>query len=233
MYAKNTLDAEVVPFDRAAIPRDWDRIRECLALPLEFPSGLEVQLARHAETVTNAQRIVTGGQDVDLSPLGLWQARQLGPSLTSVYDAAFCSHLRRSRDTLRIALMDSQAEVGRIYSDPRLGERRAGEMELRPYQPASVHFQRDFCWAPPGGESYLDVTLRVLDFLLDLVEHSKRVRVRRILILSHKTTLRVLWGILDRELDPRRVLDRNLGNAELVSLQVESLHFPGFLEHWH
>ena len=97
----------------------WLELRQVLARPLSLAQPVQLHLVRHGETVTNAQGLVTGSQDVPLTAVGEDQARRIGHLLDRHYDLALHSTLSRSLHTLRLALEAGRINVERIRSDPR------------------------------------------------------------------------------------------------------------------
>ncbi len=207
----------------------WEEIRAALSRPLSLPSAISLHLARHGETETNAQGIVTGAQDVSLTARGEEQARRLGLLLDRHYDLAFHSTLSRSRRTLLLALEAGRVRADQIREDPRLNERSLGTLEMKPWQPVDEYAQGDLHYAPEGGDSYAEVARRCLSFLLDLAADVAASRPEKILVCSHMGPMRILLGILKDQSDPIQVLARSFENTEVVRLQWRSLVLPGFL----
>jgi hypothetical protein len=59
----------------------WPQLKQALARPLGLACPVQLHLMRHGETVTNARSLVTGSQDVSLTPTGEEQARRIGRQL--------------------------------------------------------------------------------------------------------------------------------------------------------
>lgn len=174
-------------------------------------------LLRHGETAHTEQRRFSGsgGADPALSERGLAQARQAASALvTGSYgiDAVVTSPLARCRQTaqvvadrlgLPVAVADGLRETafgaweGLTFGEVRA--RRPAELDAWFGSPAA---------APPGGESFDDVTSRVARTRDELLaEH----RGRTVLLVSHvtpvKTLLRLALGapheaVFRMDLDP-------------------------------
>ena len=66
---------------------------------------MRLLLARHGQSVWNAERRFQGATDVPLSPLGRAQAEALGQALRGRrLAAAYVSPFRRARETAQLAL---------------------------------------------------------------------------------------------------------------------------------
>src|SRR5690606_14436115 len=88
---------------------------------------LTVYLLRHGETAYNADgNKYCGRTDVDLTNLGIQQAKRVGDLLKDVaFDGVFCSPLKRAIRTAEIACGGSL----KVEADPRLIEIDFGQWE--------------------------------------------------------------------------------------------------------
>jgi probable phosphoglycerate mutase len=205
----------------------WPELQERLAGCSE-PFVLEV--VRHGQTEANAARRFSGAKDVRLSEQGERQARELGSRLTGTYDLAFHSPLSRSRRTLELALVASQADVGEVLADHRLAERSLGVLEGLDIRPIPEYAAGDFNYAPEGGEPYSSVARRVLSFLADLgAAATERGRPLRALACTHVGPMRVLVPVLEGATDGRGILTARYANAEVTSFELSRLAVPEFL----
>ncbi len=83
----------------------------------------------HATSLDNEKRLSSGHNDVELSPLGEQQAKQLGERYANQeFDAIFCSDLQRSYKTAEIAFGDRFT----IIKDKRLRECDYGDLTRHP-----------------------------------------------------------------------------------------------------
>jgi 2,3-bisphosphoglycerate-dependent phosphoglycerate mutase len=117
-------------------------------------------LIRHGQTAFNKQKIFCGWTDIDLNEQGVEEARLAGQNLKKagfVFDVAFCSVLKRAKETLKIVL-DEMGVVGlpTNYSW-RLNERHYGALQgqkhadvAADYSPEQVQiWRRSFSERPP------------------------------------------------------------------------------------
>lgn len=158
-----------------------------------------VYLVRHGATQAAAENRFAGESDVSLSEAGREQARRLAERLREEPIAAFyASPLSRTLETAKIlAEPHGLAVVPRdalreIAHGRWEGKTRADVEKLYPEE-----YQRweadPFSFAPEGGETGLAVTARALPALLTIVAAHGGSRV---LIVSHKATIRLLIGSL-------------------------------------
>lgn len=207
----------------------WDKLRAILSRPLDLAGPVEVHLMRHGETETNARSLVTGAQDVALTSAGLEQARVAGLHLDTCYDVAFHSGLSRSRLTLLNAVEAGGVSIGAVYPDRRLNERSLGVLELHPSLPIEGFAKGDLYYAPPGGDSYIEVARRLLNFLIDLGQLNRVAGFRKVLICGHMGPMRLLVGIFEGCTDPAAVLARSFKNTEILKIEWRLLSMPSFL----
>jgi broad specificity phosphatase PhoE len=217
-----------IPFEEGA-KASWNELRQRLQAPHVLVRELELHAIRHGETVTNARGVVSGTQDVPLTDRGRRQATDLGRQLASSYDGAFCSALTRSQETLELASGNGGTHFKHTFWDARLNERSMGELELKPSRPLAAYAEGDLSFAPPGGDSYLEITRRVLSFLLDLSAWGNGVGASRVLLSAHRGSLRILAGVIEEQGDPIGLLARNFDNAELLTWRWSRLVWPRFL----
>lgn len=130
-------------------------------------------LWRHGETDYNAGRRMQGHLDSVLTPVGRAQARRAAPVL-----AAFEPQLLLTSDLRRAA--DTAAELATAVglapaSDPRLRETHLGQWQGlshdevdQTWPGARLAWRRDPLWAPPGGESRVEVAARARALVSEL-----------------------------------------------------------------
>jgi len=136
---------------------------------------------------------------VDLSDEGRWQAERLGERLRRErLTAAYASTLSRAIDTadiiakecgLKTQTLDGLREISHGHWE---GLTRA-EVEQRFAEEYAAWEEDPFTFAPAGGESGVAVLARALPVLRQIVTaHTGE----RILIVSHKATIRLLLSSL-------------------------------------
>jgi broad specificity phosphatase PhoE len=131
-------------------------------------------LWRHGETDHNAAGRMQGHLDSALTQVGWNQARFAVPALARFEpDLVIASDLRRATDTATV-LAESIGVPLRI--DKRLRETHLGEWqgmtgaEVDKHSPGErERWRLDSTWAPPGGESRVDVADRAGEVVTDLL----------------------------------------------------------------
>lgn len=124
-------------------------------------------LIRHGQTTTNAQRLLVGHSDAELTELGERQSRALAPYLADVVEV-WVSPLQRARATAKLALPHLEPMVNDSFIEVSYGA-----LDGQPLNVISSEqwraFEHDHDVALGGGESLASVDQRVhgeLDALL-------------------------------------------------------------------
>lgn len=147
---------------------------------------------RHGESTYNVLGLCNDDPAiaVTLTETGRRQAEQAGERLAAApLDLILVSPLPRALATAQIV---NRPHAAPLRVDARLGDRRSG-FEGQPvaaYLAARDADPEHFCAA--GGESYVALKARVLDFLADLA----RLAEARVLVVSHHEVLQVVQGHL-------------------------------------
>ena len=127
----------------------------------------------HGTTEDNKKHLASGHADVELSELGVEQAKKLKEQMKDEFDAVFTSDLKRAVDTAMLAF-------GRATQDKRLRECNYGDLT----QKHKTWNIADYINTPyPNGESYKDVEERMSDFLDHLNINFENTHVA---IVAHK-----------------------------------------------
>jgi len=158
---------------------------------------LKLFLARHGESIWNAEGRYQGRQDPPLSERGVAQARLLAAQLqTNRIDAIVSSPLQRSLETARIC---AETLGPRVVADANLTEISHGQWEgelLADVAQRWPHLLAQWRNAPaevrfPDGESLYDVNARLAAFLSAAPEYGKRL-----LAVTHDVIIRLamLWA---------------------------------------
>ena len=150
-------------------------------------------IVRHGETEWNAQGRIQGHTDISLSERGVQQSRLVAQRLAGVtLDVAYSSDLERSAGTARQIL--GQRSIP-LHTTPQLREYNKGVFEgLTPEETCQRYPElfeasqvNDLDFAPPGGESIRQTSVRMSAFITEL-------RLRHVddnvLIVGHGGALR-------------------------------------------
>jgi probable phosphoglycerate mutase len=167
-------------------------------------------LVRHGATQLTAEGRFSGSVGVDLSDEGRWQAAQLGERLRHEgLSAAYTSPLSRAAETARIVGEGCGLETGtrdglREISHGHWEGLTRAEVEARFHDEYAAWEEDPFTYAPSGGESGVAVLARALPAIREIVTtHAGG----RILVVSHKATIRLLLSSL-LGIDARGYRDR-------------------------
>lgn len=208
-------------------------------------------LLRHGQTTYNATRRMQGQMDTELSAEGIAQAERaaahLGRRERDIH-RILSSDLRRAAETAEAAGRVLGIDVER---DSRLRETNLGDWQGRThgeidgeYPGQRATWRHDATWAPPGGETRVEVAARmraVVDELLDddswpgstvlLVAHGGAIAALTASLLdvpiSHYTMFNGLrntaWVELSAKIRPDGELGWYLGafNAELFDEEID------------
>lgn len=180
----------------------------------------ELFLVRHGESAGNVARqrawstgaevIELGSRDADveLTELGRGQAHALGRFLAALPtertpDAVWASPFVRARDTAAIACVAAGLPLASRV-DERLRDREMGILEgltgrgIAARFPAEAARKRSlgkFYHRPPGGESWIDIALRVRSLLRDLDDEESG---RRVLVVAHDAVVLAIRYVCER-----------------------------------
>jgi probable phosphoglycerate mutase len=156
-------------------------------------------LARHGETQLTAEGRFSGAVGVELSDEGRRQAARLGARLADEgLVAAYSSSLSRAAETARIVagacgMMPELRDGLREISHGRWEGLTRREVESRYGDEYAAWEEDPFTFAPEGGESGVAVLARALPVIREIVTAH---RGERVLVVSHKATLRLLISSL-------------------------------------
>jgi probable phosphoglycerate mutase len=216
-----------------------------------------IWLLRHGQSQGNVVRDTAAGtpaeeldipdrdMDVPLSALGVQQAEALGRWLGSQPrdtwpDVVISSPYCRAVDTARIALEAAGIEH-RVHQDERLRERELGILDLLTREGVAARYPTEqrrrerlgkFYHRPPGGESWVDVALRLRSLRDSLGrEHAGR----RVLLVTHEVVIVVMRYLLE-DLDEKGALalgGGRLANCSLTTYTTERGGSPQLtLDNW-
>lgn len=136
----------------------------------------------HSTTFDNEQHLSSGHNDVELSPLGEEQAKELGERRKGEnFDAIFCSDLKRSYQTADNAFGNKFP----IIKDKRLRECDYGDLTQYSSSEVDPEKIKRIKTPFPNGESYEQTSERMQSFLKDL---SKNYDEKNVMIIGHRAT---------------------------------------------
>lgn len=149
---------------------------------------MNLYIARHGQTIWNAQNKVCGITDVDLTEKGIEQAKALAEQAAGKkLDIIITSPLKRAVATAQIvsARCHMPMEI-----DERLIEQNYGIYEgVDRKDEAFLNNKRNFAYKYPGGESMLQVAYRVYGLLEEL---KSKYADKNVLLVSHGGVCRII-----------------------------------------
>ncbi len=182
---------------------------------------MKLLLVRHGDTKLDSAHRFWGQTNVELSPEGIKQAKQLRERLADEkIDAVYVSSLKRALKTAEIIL--SRHDKLEIVSCAELSEIDFGLVEgmthdeIKQKQPGLAEELFNWHTRPkfPGGESLDEFNERVCKFLSRLEKHKPE---ETILIVAHSGTLRVLTcNLLGLELEHWRQVRIALASLSIL-----------------
>jgi len=179
---------------------------------------MRIYLARHGETVWNAEGLVSGKSDCELSEKGRRQAEELAEKAKDVhFDVIIVSPLKRARDT---AAAVARAKGMEFTVDERIREIDFGDFEGT-HDGNSVSYWSYKMQAPrrfPNGESLFDVAARVYPFLDEVREKYKG---KDVLLVCHGSMGRVVDTYFHGEWRMEELMHWNIGNCELLKYEID------------
>jgi broad specificity phosphatase PhoE len=156
-------------------------------------------LIRHGESVANAQGLLIGRTDAELTQKGMAQASSVSLLLRDPILTLRSSPLSRARDTAALL-----AHGGPVEVDDRWVEVDYGEYDCQPLSdiPADIwrEWQSDPSFRPAGGESLVEVDARVAaacDELFRTDGLGARATGGDVVVVSHVTPIKaaVAWAL--------------------------------------
>jgi probable phosphoglycerate mutase len=156
-------------------------------------------LIRHGESVANAQGLLLGRTDAELTEKGMAQAAAVRQLLRAPVLTLRTSPLSRARDTAALLGLDTPVEV-----DDRWIEVDYGEYECQPLRDVPVDVWREWRrnpdFRPAGGETLAEVDARVAaacDELFATNDVGARAREGDVVVVSHVTPIKaaVAWTL--------------------------------------
>jgi broad specificity phosphatase PhoE len=156
-------------------------------------------LVRHGESVANAQGLLLGRTDAELTETGRTQAAAVRQLLHAPVAELRSSPLSRARDTAALLGLDLPVQI-----DARWVEVDYGEFECQPLRdiPATVwrEWREDATFRPAGGETLAEVDTRVAESCAELFARDgsgARHAEGDVLIVSHVTPIKaaVAWAL--------------------------------------
>ena len=155
-------------------------------------------LIRHGQTTTNAQRLLVGRSDPELTELGERQSRALRPLMGQVV-SVWTSPLRRARSTAALALPHLEPVTNEAFIEVDYGTLDGQPLSVVTYDEWR-QFEHDHTLAFGGGESLAALDQRVhaeLDRLLADQTSLLHSHHEHLAIVSHMSPIKsaMVWAL--------------------------------------
>lgn len=143
---------------------------------------IKIIFEAHGTTFDNEAHVSSGHNDIELSPLGVQQSKEMGERYKGEhFDTIFCSDLQRAYKSAEIGFGDKYP----IIKDARLRECNYGDFTQNPSEVVDEQKLKRIHEPFPNGESYLETTARMKSFLEELLENYDG---KKIMIIGHRAT---------------------------------------------
>ena len=159
----------------------------------------QIFLVRHGQIEWKSEKAYIGQLDLPLSPEGVAQAEKLRELFKTIpLDCAYTSPLRRCVATMDILLGERQIPRFRVdaFKEIDMGEWDGKTFtEIKERYPGSYEQRgRELdVFAPPAGESFVELQQRVLPVFAEVVKENDS---QSIVILAHAGVIRVILANL-------------------------------------
>lgn len=196
---------------------------------------MQLILIRHGETLSNKEKRIQGISDVDLSEVGIEQARLLALSLKDhPVGAIYSSPLKR---TLQTAKIINEFHFKKISADPDLMEMNYGDFEGVPFKKILVD-EKEFIdrWLAgpasvqmPNGESLTQLQERAWRALNRIIHKGENA-----LVVTHNFTIASIICCI-RNVSLNEFLSACPGNASktIINVQKDSIFIEVFNDRSH
>jgi alpha-ribazole phosphatase/probable phosphoglycerate mutase len=152
---------------------------------------MKIYLTAHATATDNEAELSSGWKDVELSELGLRQAKELGDIFKDIkIDLVCCSDLKRAVDTVKIAFKDKIPSI----IDKRLRELNYGDFNGKPAEIVGPMKMQKIKKPFPNGESYDQAMERTHEFYNELKKNHPN---KTVLVVGHRATQYGLDTLID------------------------------------
>jgi 2,3-bisphosphoglycerate-dependent phosphoglycerate mutase len=179
-------------------------------------------LVRHGQSEWNLKNLFTGWRDVDLTEVGIGEARAAGKKLKAQglhFDIGFTSALIRAQRSLDLILDEMGQKSIPVIKNLALNERDYGDLSglnkddaRAKWGEEQVHiWRRSYDVPPPGGESLRDTAARVLPYYIQEIL-PRVLGGSNVLVAAHGNSLRALVMVLEK-LTPEQILKREIGTG--------------------
>lgn len=176
---------------------------------------MKLFVARHGETIWNAQNKVCGVTDVELTDKGISQAKDLADIVQNYHiDRILSSPLKRAVETSKIVADKNHIA---LHIDALLMEQNYGIYEgVDRKNESFLANKRNFAYRYPNGESMMQVAYRVYG-LIDKIK--EQYPGNNVLIISHGGVCRIIRTYF-KDMTNDEFFDYTLANGALEEYEL-------------
>jgi broad specificity phosphatase PhoE len=143
---------------------------------------MKIYFVTHATSKDNEKGIASEWKNVELSEIGIRQAKSLGERFKNIkIDLICCSDLKRAMEMVKIAF----GEKFPIIVDKRLKEINYGDFNGKPKELIDSIKENHIKESFPNGESYEQAVARLQEFFRGLKE---KYPDKTVLVVGHRAT---------------------------------------------
>ena len=166
-----------------------------------FPAADAKGLLEAEVSGRDAEVPLTETGEAQAAAVGAWLA---GLPADEIPQVVITSPYRRARETWRIAAETSGLDLPAPTTDDRLVDRLLGDLEMMTRAAIAQRFpdeqgRREAAgehrYAPPGGESFADIAVRLTAFLDDL---NKNDAGRRVIVVAHDAVVLMMRAVIEQ-----------------------------------
>lgn len=173
---------------------------------------MKLYVARHGQTVWNAQNKVCGVTDVELTEKGIEQAEKLANKVQNNIDVIITSPLKRAVDTSRIIADKNNITM---HIEEHLIEQNYGIYEgVDRKDFRFLNSKRSFAYRYPNGESMMQAAYRIYG-VIDKIK--KEYQGKNVLLISHGGVCRII-----------RTYFKDMTNEEFFNYTLENGKFEEY-----
>ncbi len=177
---------------------------------------MKLYVARHGQTVWNAQNKVCGITDIELTEKGIEQAKELAATVQNYnIDIVLSSPLKRAVATSKIVADKNNIAM---HIEERLAEQNYGIYEgVDRKDDSFLTNKRNFAYKYPQGESMMQVAYRIYG-LMDKIK--EQYRGKNILIISHGGVCRIIRTYF-KDMTNDEFFNYTLGNGKVEQYELK------------
>jgi alpha-ribazole phosphatase len=175
-------------------------------------------LVRHGETSMNKRNLMCGRTDAELTEKGKAAASDTGKKLKDIgFSAAFCSPMKRAKQTLELILSENCRPSPEKFEDSRITERDFGYFEAqtdKTHPEFHLRWRLDYDSGRVYMESIARMKERIGSFLADV---RRKYASENVLVVTHNGAIRIFRLLLGEGADQDDIIRLGIDNADILA----------------